>query len=188
MVKSHFELPAYQSKFRGNRQAYETLFAEGIRLAVQQAVEQAANVQVSDRRERWQPLEQARQWVMNHLPLLGALAAQMRVITDASLCDRMDISMAAVNGFLGEIVLSPGSRSHAPEVLFVYVHELLHVRLLHATRLQGRDHEVWNIACDFVINGWLVEMGVGRPPQIGLLYDPRLPTVFRRGLRPADRG
>ena len=28
--------------------------------------------------------------------------------------------------------------------------------------------------CDFIINGWLVEMGVGKLPSIGALYDPRL--------------
>ena len=28
--------------------------------------------------------------------------------------------------------------------------------------------------CDFVINGWLVEMGVGKFPHVGGLYDPRL--------------
>jgi hypothetical protein len=36
------------------------------------------------------------------------------------------------------------------------------------------DPWLWNLACDFVINGWLVEMGVGEIPSIGMLYDPLL--------------
>jgi predicted metal-dependent peptidase len=33
---------------------------------------------------------------------------------------------------------------------------------------------LWNVACDFVINAWLIEMGVGTAPAIGLLHDPQL--------------
>jgi predicted metal-dependent peptidase len=50
----------------------------------------------------------------------------------------------------------------------------LHVALLHHTRIQGRDPEIWNWACDFVINQWLVEMGIGTLPKIGVLFDPSL--------------
>ena len=41
-------------------------------------------------------------------------------------------------------------------------------------RRQGRDPLLWNIACDFVINGWLMEMGVGVAPSIGMLHDRAL--------------
>jgi predicted metal-dependent peptidase len=54
----------------------------------------------------------------------------------------------------------------------VIAHELLHAGLRHDTRAEGRDAYLWNIACDFVINGWLVQMGVGEMPE-GLLYDPQ---------------
>ncbi len=174
MVETQFKASSYQFKVSGKRPGYDILFAEGIRWAVQRAVETASDLQTSERPNRWQTLEQARQWVMNHLPLLGALAVQIRVITDAALCTRMDIEVAAVNGTLGEMYFRPDRGLTQSEVLFVYVHELLHVALLHGSRLQGRNPEIWNIACDFVINGWLIEMGVGRPPQMGLLYDPRL--------------
>jgi predicted metal-dependent peptidase len=67
------------------------------------------------------------------------------------------------------------------------------VGLRHSSRRQGRDALLWNVACDFVINGWLMEMGIGSPPSIGGLYDPslagqsaeaiydRLVTDLRRG-------
>ncbi|MBL8896014.1 MAG: hypothetical protein JNM84_00220, partial [Planctomycetes bacterium] len=41
-------------------------------------------------------------------------------------------------------------------------------------RRRGRDPFLWNVACDFVINAWLLEMQVGTPPSYGLLYDPEL--------------
>lgn len=153
---------------------WELLFAEGIRQAVERAVRQAAELQEATDVGCWPPLERAKRWVMNHMPLLGALAAQVRIVADAKLCERMDIGIAAVNEFLGEMYFNPERRLSDAETLFVYVHELLHVALLHGSRLQGRDPEVWNFACDFVINGWLIEMGVGSVPKSGLLYDPRL--------------
>jgi predicted metal-dependent peptidase len=53
--------------------------------------------------------------------------------------------------------------------------EILHVGLRHEMRRQGRDPWLWNVACDYVINGWLLEMGVGAAPEeIGYLYDPEL--------------
>ena len=160
-----------------DRRDYEMLLAEGIRMGVERAVEEAADTlgqATEDRTKTWRPLENAKRWVMNELPLLGALAAQLRVITDSKLCDRMDIPVAAVNAGLGEVYFHTGRGLSQEEVLFVYVHELLHVALLHHARLQGRDPYLWNVAADFVINGWLIEMGVGQFPHIGGLYDPRL--------------
>src|SRR5262249_3263526 len=123
---------------------------------------------------RWAPAERARRWVMNEFPLLGALATQMRIIADAKLCERMDISVAAVSGFLGEIYVPPGWSLAQDAWVFTYTHGPLSVALLRRSPLQERDPLAWNLACDFVINGWLVEMGVGRLPSIGALYDPRL--------------
>ncbi len=159
------------------RTDYENLFVEGVRSAVQATVEETAEALGQLRENKpgvWRPIESARRWVMNELPLLGALAAQMQVIAKADLCDRMDIAIAAVNPYLGEIYFHPLRGLNPDELLFVYVHELLHVALLHHTRLRGRDPWLWNVSCDFVINGWLIEMGVGQFPSVGGLYDPRL--------------
>ncbi|NEE16648.1 hypothetical protein G3M58_60570, partial [Streptomyces sp. SID7499] len=61
-------------------------------------------------------------------------------------------------------------------------------------RRGARDHYLFNVAADYVINGWLVEMDVGTMPE-GLLYDPelkglsaeevydRIATGLRRGRR-----
>ena len=127
----HFpNLTDYSTLFvRGEaRRDYETMLAEGIRSGVETAVEQASDllgVFETERKKTWRPVENAKRWVLNELPLLGALAAQLRIITDPQLCDRMDIPIAAVNAQLGEIYFHTQRGLSQEEVLFVYVHELL---------------------------------------------------------------
>jgi predicted metal-dependent peptidase len=118
--------------------------------------------------------EQARAWFINNYPLLGALAASFKIIKDQQLCHRMEISVAAVDAELREIYMNPAAGLNLDEAKFVMAHELLHVGLSHHTRQQGRDHYLWNVACDYVINSWLVEMGIGALPSFGLLYEPEL--------------
>jgi len=50
---------------------------------------------------------------------------------------------------------------------------MLHAALRHGDRVGARDPYLWNVAADYVVNGWLMEMDVGEPPE-GLLYDPSL--------------
>ena len=156
----------------------EARLGAGIRKAVQDAVTRTAETLLFDGTERgerlWAPAEHAKRWVLTEFPLLGALAGEVKIIADAELCRRMDIPVAAVNGFLGEMYLHPGIGLTQDELIFVYVHELLHVALFHHSRGLGRDPQTYNVAADFVINGWLVEMGVGQLPKIGGLYDPRV--------------
>lgn len=45
------------------------------------------------------------------------------------------------------------------EILFVLAHEVMHIALAHGLRLHGRDHMLWNIACDYAINWMLKEEG-----------------------------
>jgi predicted metal-dependent peptidase len=44
-------------------------------------------------------------------------------------------------------------------VLFVIVHEVMHIVLKHGLRCQHRNHTRWNIACDFAINWMLKKAG-----------------------------
>lgn len=50
---------------------------------------------------------------------------------------------------------------------------MLHAALRHGDRCGARDPYLFNIAADYVINGWLCEMQVGTMPE-GLLYDAEL--------------
>lgn len=62
------------------------------------------------------------------------------------------------------------------ENIFTIAHEISHIALLHCLikTIGGQpvDQQLLNIATDFVINGQLIDAGVGRMPEGGL-YDPK---------------
>lgn len=124
----------------------------------------------------------ARDWIMSSYPLLGAMAASFTIIEDPLVCMRMGISVAAVDAAAGEIYVNPAAGLSCYELRFVIAHELLHVSLRHQARRQGRDSYLWNVACDYVINSWLVEMCLGDMPSVGALHDPELKGQSAEGI------
>lgn len=116
----------------------------------------------------------ARSWFLSSFPLLGSLAAAFTLCEDPLACHRLSITVAAVDSTAKVVYLNPAAGLDRLELRFVIAHELLHVGLRHDVRCGSRDPFLWNVACDYVINGWLVEMGLGDLPQIGVLYDPEL--------------
>jgi predicted metal-dependent peptidase len=116
----------------------------------------------------------ARRWLISHYPLLGSLLTQFELVEDAAVCERMDISIAAVQISTGEIFINPRRQLGLEQAKFVVAHEVLHAGLNHSSRRQGREPFLWNVACDFVINDWLVGMNLGIPPEGGLLFDEAL--------------
>jgi predicted metal-dependent peptidase len=152
-------------------------FATGVRAVATEAVEGASLTQARGA-ARDSEAEQARAWFVANYPLLAALAAGFTIVTDPDICDRLGVRVAAVNSEIQEICVNPQALLRREEMRFVMAHEILHVGLRHERRRQGRDPWLWNVACDYVINGWLLEMGVGQPPEsIGYLYDPDLQGV-----------
>ncbi len=113
----------------------------------------------------------ARRWLISHYPLLGSLLTQFELVEDADVCERLRISIAAVQISTGEIYINPRRQLGLEQAKFVVAHEVLHAGLNHSSRRQGRDAYLWNVACDFVINHWLVQMNLGLPPEGGLLLD-----------------
>ena len=166
--------------WQGKRFDWQECFGLSLARAASKAVNIAAGLETSfsdESNSLTQTLAQrARSWFINSYPLLGSLAATFRIIEDPLVCHRMDISVAAVDVESKEIFMNPAAGLDEQESRFVMAHELLHVGLRHDARCQGRDAYFWNVACDYVINAWLIEMGVGRVPQVGLLHDPELKT------------
>ncbi|MEV5432093.1 hypothetical protein [Streptomyces sp. NPDC052701] len=119
------------------------------------------------------PWEQALSWFVSSYPLLGGIAAGIELVADAELARAHDISVAAVNAEAGEIYINPLRRFETEEWRFILAHEMLHAALRHGDRCGARDPYLFNVACDYVVNGWLCEMQVGTMPD-GLLHDPRL--------------
>jgi predicted metal-dependent peptidase len=150
---------------------WSALFADALQSAVTETIENAGSA-ISERRADTAG-ERARTWFLNHYPLLGALAASFEIIEDAQQLERLQIAIGAVEPAHQRIYINT-KRLDAEETKFVMAHEILHAALQHDQRRQGRDSHIWNVACDFVINHWLVEMGVGTLPRSGGLLDPAL--------------
>ncbi len=158
---------------------WQDCLAAGLANAVRGAVDVAAGARDSlvSGASTATVAQRARDWFISSYPLLGALAASFEIVEDAAICGRMGISVAAVDVETREVFINPAAGLNAAECRFVIAHELLHVGLRHDSRCQGRDPFLWNVACDFVINGWLVEMEVGSLPTLGGLHDRSLASL-----------
>lgn len=158
------------------KESFEDLLAEGLADAVKSAVDVAGGARPSlgSHESLHSNAHRARAYLISAYPLLGALAASFEIIEDTKVCQSMGIGIAAVDPQMREIYINPAASLDEYQMRFVLAHEFLHVGLRHDARRQGRDAQLWNIACDFVVNGWLVEMGIGELPSHGLLYDPTL--------------
>lgn len=99
-------------------------------------------------------------------PFFGTLAVQLLTV-DAT--DHPDINTMATDGkhlfYHGPFV----AKLTKQELIFVLAHEVMHNALEHHIRRGSRDPELWNIACDFAINGELVETKLGKMPECGLI-------------------
>ncbi|MEO1315132.1 MAG: VWA-like domain-containing protein [Pseudomonadota bacterium] len=148
--------------------------ATGIRAAAAEAIDVAGGARgaLGQGRTAETILRRALAWAISSFPLLASLAASFRLIEDADLCQQMGVEVAAISDATQEIYANPRIGFTEAEARFVMAHELLHAGLRHTQRRQGRDPWFWNVACDFVINDWLLEMQVGHPPErIGYLHD-----------------
>jgi predicted metal-dependent peptidase len=146
------------------------LFAVGLASAVGAAVDVAGGVAESlagegGRKTQWR---QALSWFISSYPLLGALAAAFKLVEDAEVCRLHGIGVAAISPAAAELYVNPLCGLDEGERRFVIAHELLHAGLRHDTRGGGRDPWLWNVACDYVINGWLADMAVGDLPDSAL--------------------
>jgi len=119
------------------------------------------------------PWERALSWFITSYPLLGGIAAGIELVADAELARAHGIAIAAVNTEAAEIYINPVRHFDDEEWRFILAHEMLHAALRHGDRCGTRDPYLFNIACDYVINGWLNEMQIGTMPE-GLLHDPQL--------------
>jgi predicted metal-dependent peptidase len=51
------------------------------------------------------------------------------------------------------------------EVKGVIAHEVMHIALMHSLRMRDRDRMLWNVACDYAINGQLLKEGFTLPEK-----------------------
>jgi predicted metal-dependent peptidase len=174
-VRPRWHVPGASTATPMTPMTWPDRFALGLGQAAADAVDQAGavrqNVHPSGRKpdEAW---ESARRWFVSSYPLLAGLAAGFTIVSDVTVSRDLSISVAAVDPSAAEIYVNPFAPLTPDERRFVIAHEMLHAALRHGDRVGHRDPYLWNIATDYVINGWLVEMAVGDLPE-GVLYDPQ---------------
>lgn len=103
-------------------------------------------------------------------PLLASLAAGMTIHEDSDLVRHQEIATAVVFYATREIHLNTVSMSSlsSENWVFIIAHELLHPGLRHDQRCGNRDKFLWNLACDYAVNRFLVDMKVGIMPAFSL--------------------
>lgn len=150
---------------------YPAILAESLEVAMRKAIKAAAGEEPEEENESifHKSYIKAKEWFISSYPLLGSIAADFEIIADSGIVGRKNISVAAISPQMKEIYVNPNTRLTQEEWRFVLAHELLHAALRHDVRCGDRDPYLWNIACDYVINGWLVEMQVGNMPE-NVLY------------------
>ncbi|MCL8015469.1 hypothetical protein [Streptomyces sp. AS02] len=158
----------------GSPPDHQLAFATALTRTVSTAMDMAGGRRDSMDGEpvRKRPWQWALEWFITSYPLLGGIAAGIKLVADAELARAHGIAVAAVNAEAGEIYINPLRTFESEEWRFILAHEMLHAALRHGDRCGTRDPYLFNVACDYVINGWLREMQVGEMPP-GLLYDAR---------------
>ena len=159
--------------YRYGKNRYITEFAYALADSVRSVIDNAADKPTGHSKHK-SVMQKAAEWFINHYPLLGGLATGFKIMETTGRSDLNDIEIAAIDVTAGEIYVNPAAGLSLEEWKFVLAHEYLHAGLQHHARRNGRDPYLWNIACDFVINGWLHEMQIGIMPQNGLMYDETL--------------
>ena len=163
---------------------YTKELAQSLQIAIQNALEDARYDRdhcKSFRRRLSTLYDWAREWFISSYPLLGAVAVSFRIVDDKDVIQRMKLSVAAVSPALQEIYINPRASLDLEEWKFVLAHEFLHAALRHDLRCEDRDPELWNIACDYVVNGWLADMKVGSMPDF-VLHDPEFKDLSAESL------
>ncbi len=128
------------------------------------------NLSEEDLKAKDSPAEKAKKWFVFNYPLLSALASSFKIIYDIKYCQSLEIDIGAVSIENKTIFINPAANLSEMGMRFVIAHEILHVALNHSKRRGGRDPLIWNLACDFVINDWLIEMCIGAAPE-GIYFD-----------------
>ncbi len=159
-----------------NSKNYEDVFAKSLVKQAQKTLRLSVDINFTDEEntKRNSDAYRAKNWFVSYFPLLSSLASSFDIVEDIKICQRLDIAIAAVDGVTKEIYINPLAQLSLENLKFVMAHEMLHVGLSHMSRREKRDAFLWNVACDFVINNWLIELKIGLPPDEGLLFDETL--------------
>jgi predicted metal-dependent peptidase len=165
-----------RSHIAGQLPDFIDLFGRGVRNALELAIDVAVGrrASITEKNASDKPATQgqkARAWLLAHYPLLSGIAAYFTLVESLDECRAQTVRVAMIDVLAKKVYLNPLAGLNQDECVYVLAHEYLHAGLNHFARLDGRDPEIWNVACDFAINGWLEELRIGKRPGIGAMFD-----------------
>lgn len=102
--------------------------------------------------------------ILDH-PFFGVLALKLDMHEDPR------VGTAATNGRYLKFAPDFVAKLKPKERQGLIAHEVMHCALQHIARRGERDHRTWNAACDFVINGNLVNQGFILPEKACINHD-----------------
>jgi Putative metallopeptidase domain len=99
-------------------------------------------------------IQRCKYLLMKKSIFIGNVLARLKV------CFSTDIDTMAVDDY-GNIYISPSYalKLSEDEVVGVLAHEAMHIITLSFFRKRGRDHQLWNIATDYIMNMYLFQDG-----------------------------
>ncbi len=114
----------------------------------------------------------ARMTILSRNGFFGLLLMHMRFALDES------VGTAATDG--ERIYFAPAFLDEIsdPELVFILMHEIMHVILKHTFRTGEREHLLFNVACDIVVNSNIMDAAGGDAKSITLArYGPSMHTA-----------
>lgn len=99
-------------------------------------------------------------------PFFGNIATRMKVEENHSF-----VKTAATDGRTLWYNDEFFSKMNINNIVFVVAHEILHMVFNHMGRTDYRDHKLFNIACDYAVNGILIRDKIGIPPDVNYYHD-----------------
>ncbi len=109
-------------------------------------------------------MQKARSELLLSHPFFGSLALKLTLTSDKD-CPNLwtDGKTLAYNPHFISVL----SHEH---IMASQAHEILHIACSHHVRRKGRDAKLWNKACDYAVNGLLLEAGFSLPENL-LMHD-----------------
>lgn len=126
--------------------------------------------QIIDMRKLLREQGQAEAALMHIMPFFGGFIRNLRKIYT------FKVETQATDGY--NLFINPQFTYNLDMTgkAFVFAHEIMHCVLNHMRRGANHDHYKSNIAGDYEVNGWLVNVGLVKPEhisKINALYDPK---------------
>lgn len=101
-------------------------------------------------------------------PFFGNIVSRLKLVDASEWC-----STAATDGrhiFYNRKFFEPMTPK---QVEFVFCHEVYHMIYNHMGRYENRNKQIFNIACDYAVNGEIVQEKIGEMPDIKVFHDKK---------------